>query len=71
MKKIASIITLFVGLVLFALNYHVTTYSSQSSSAGFHHKTKVIQKSESEDKTFDVSKINLPSIFDALIRSLK
>jgi hypothetical protein len=71
MKKIASILTLFVGLILFALNYHVTTYSGQSSSTGFHKKSKPIEKTESEDKSFDVSNINLPSIFDVLIRSLK
>lgn len=71
MKKIASILTLIVGLVLLGLNYHVNTNSGQTSTNGSFHKRSDVKKSESEDKNYDVSKINLPSIFDALIRSLK
>lgn len=70
MKKIASILTLVVGLVLLALNYHVATYSRNSGSTGTFHSQQAVKKKESKDKTFEVSNINLPSIFDALIRSL-
>ena len=61
---------MFVGLVLWALNYQVTTYSSNTNSTNSIHSKEMAKETKTEKQAFDVSKVNLPSIFDALIRSL-
>ena len=70
MKKIASIVTVFIGLVLLVLNYQNIAIETQTELNKKAINTEVKNNPKSEDKSFDVSKINLPSIFDALYRSL-
>lgn len=70
MKKIASVITLFIGLVLLGLNYTTSVKSELSESFSSKPKATVVKQTTPVGKSFDVTKINLPSIFDALIRSL-
>ena len=70
MKKIASILTVFIGLILLVLNYQNTALESQKdlSEEILKRGSKTIP--QSEEKAIDISNINLPSIFDALIHSL-
>ena len=67
MKKISGIIVLVIGLVLFGLNY---SYSSNPNfklnSTGTDVELVDVNDIEAEESTFDVSKINLPSVFDLL-----
>ena len=67
MKKVSGIIVFVIGLVLIGLNY------SYNTNPGFKltvKNTDVEQVNEndikSEESAFDVSKINLPSVFDLL-----
>lgn len=72
MKKTASIIVLGLGLVLLALNYVDSNYRKANFSATQNkvEKQEVSVELENEDESLDASRINLPSIFNALIRLL-
>ncbi len=71
MKKIATFILIAVGLVLLVLNYSesdtVTNPISSTIQTSID-KTKLTPEVEEDDKSIDLSKINLPTIFDALFK---
>lgn len=71
MKKIATFILLAIGLVLLGLNYNQsnTTSSTTLSSMKIQlEENKIVSEVADEDKSIDLSKINLPTIFDALFK---
>ena len=71
MKKIATFILLAIGLVLLGLNYNQsnTTSSTTLSSVKIQLEgNKIVSEVDDEDKSIDLSKINLPTIFDALFK---
>jgi len=70
MKKIASVITLSIGIVLLGLNHQTSLNSGFSEVFAVKSQTTKVEKPTPVGKSYDVSKINLPSIFDALIKSL-
>lgn len=71
MKKLVSILTVFTGVVLFILNtYTINTTLLENPSKAFQSGEEFL-KSKAEENTLEVSKVVLPTIFDALIKSLK
>ena len=67
MKKIASIVVVVFGLVLIGLNYTYNSNSNFKLMSSDTEKELVDQSDiEVEKSTFDVSKLNLPSVFDLL-----
>jgi hypothetical protein len=67
MKKIASIAVLSLGLVLLSLNYIDSNYRKANSSATLNKAQKQEVLVEAENENLDATRINLPSIFNALI----
>lgn len=71
MKKIATFILIAVGLVLLVLNYSESNTVSNPISATIQtgiENTKLAPEVEEDDQSIDLSKMNLPSIFDALFK---
>jgi hypothetical protein len=70
MKKIATFILITIGLVLLGLNYSEssTTSTSLASVKVKLNQAKIVPEVENEDQSIDISKINLPTIFDALFK---
>lgn len=71
MKKIASIVVISVGFVLFGLNYAQddSVFSLSEDNQSKVEQKKALAKVESEeDESLDLSHINLPSIFSALFK---
>jgi hypothetical protein len=67
MKKIAGIIVFVFGLVLIGLNYTSNNNSSFNLLNNSVDTELIDQKDvETKESAFDVSKINLPSVFDLL-----
>jgi len=70
-KKIASIVVISVGFVLFGLNYAQddSVFSLSEDNQSKVEQKKALAKVESEeDESLDLSHINLPSIFSALFK---
>ena len=72
MKKIATIVTLALGFFLWTLNVGIHNKPLLLKNAGgiFSMSVEKVEVKEEEEKTLDLSQINLPSIFEALFRSL-
>ncbi|UTW64955.1 hypothetical protein KFE94_09700 [bacterium SCSIO 12643] len=71
MKKIATFILIAVGLVLLVLNYSESDTATNPISSTIQtsiDNTKLTPEVEEDDKSIDLSKINLPTIFDALFK---
>jgi len=70
-KKIASIVIISVGFVLFGLN-HIQDNSvfslSESNPSKVELKKALTKIDSQEDKSLDLSHISLPSIFSALFK---
>jgi len=71
LKKIAVILTLFIGLILLSLNHYRNYEAKVNAQLNPKMITPEVKQIEGSENSFDVTWINLPSIFDALIRSLK
>jgi len=71
MKKIATFILIAVGLVLLVLNYSESDAVSNPISSTVQtnlDNAKLASEVEEDDKSIDLSKINLPTIIDALFK---
>lgn len=71
MKKIATILTIAIGLLLWTLNLNVNSLGSSNQTDGlFNFTPDKVELKETQEKTLDLPKIDLPSIFEAIFRSL-